>query len=282
MTIKNPVLTGSELAVTGLTGCNAAIRNDSAEILYASKKPGITAGADDVLAIPAAGSAMLYGISGAVYLSGTGAATVVSSDYNENPFKYSAQSGGSGADDVARAAISSHSGNAEIHVSADEKAAWTGKAEFSDIPSSLPANGGNSDTVDGLHDRNLLRYTDLNGIETSVNSIVESGIFRNRSWTDHPADCADSQGILVVLNYSSGNAVNVSGTIGTSTLWLRQIFMSPHDNIIWSRSVVNKAVSDWVKFSDGGNAATLEDHSAAEFVLKTDYDALEARVAALE
>ena len=39
---------------------------------------------------------------------------------------------------------------------------------------------------------------------------------------------------------------------------------------------------DWKNISDGGNAAMLESHPASDFVLKTDYDALAARVAALE
>ena len=49
---------------------------------------------------------------------------LVGSDYTACPFKTSAQSGGSGADSVARAAIEAHAGNADIHVTATEKAAW--------------------------------------------------------------------------------------------------------------------------------------------------------------
>ncbi len=47
-----------------------------------------------------------------------------------------------------------HIGDTEIHVTADEKSSWNGKADLSDIPAipaSLPANGGNADTVDGKH-----------------------------------------------------------------------------------------------------------------------------------
>ena len=131
--VKSIPLTGTETAVTGLDGAHAHIRNDGADIIYASKSAGLSAGADGVIAIPAGNAAALYGISGAVYISGAGAATVVTSDYVESPFKTSAQAGGSGADEVARAAISAHSGNAEVHVSAEDKAAWNGKAEVSDI-----------------------------------------------------------------------------------------------------------------------------------------------------
>ena len=43
--------------------------------------------------------------------------------------------------------LSEHTNNADIHVTAEEKASWNGKAELSDIPTSLPANGGNAATV---------------------------------------------------------------------------------------------------------------------------------------
>lgn len=122
--VKTITLTGTETAVTGLDGAHAHIRNDGADIIYASKSAGIIAGADGVIAIPAGNAAALYGISGAVYISGAGAATVVTSDYVESPFKTSAQAGGSGADEVARAAISSHAGNAEVHVSAEDRELW--------------------------------------------------------------------------------------------------------------------------------------------------------------
>ena len=50
---------------------------------------------------------------------------LVGSDYTACPFKTSTSAGGeSGVDEVARAAIEAHAGNADIHVTATEKAAW--------------------------------------------------------------------------------------------------------------------------------------------------------------
>ena len=138
--VKTITLTGTETAVTGLDGAHAHIRNDGAEIIYAAKSAGLSAGADGVIAIPAGNAAALYGISGAVYISGAGAATVVTSDYVESPFKTSAQAGGSGADEVARAAISSHSGNADIHVSAADKSEWNEKVSCSIVGEILVFN----------------------------------------------------------------------------------------------------------------------------------------------
>lgn len=138
--VKTITLTGTETAVTGLDGAHAHIRNDGAEIIYAAKAAELTAGADGVIAIPAGNAAALYGISGAIYLSGTGAATVVTSDYVESPFKTSAQAGGSGADNVARAAISAHAGNADIHVSTAEKSEWDDKVSCSVVGEILVFN----------------------------------------------------------------------------------------------------------------------------------------------
>lgn len=124
MATKTINLTGAEVAVTGLDGAHAHIRNDGTEVIYAAKTAGITAGADGVASIPAGQSDTIRGISGAVYLLGTGSVLIQSDDYVASPFKTSAASGGSAVDEVARAAVNTHAGNAEIHVTAEEKAAW--------------------------------------------------------------------------------------------------------------------------------------------------------------
>lgn len=103
MTVKSITLNGSEVTVGILTGSNAHIRNDGAQVIYAAKKPGITPGAEGVLPIPPGNSAALYGISGRVYLLGSGSAAVVSSDYAASPFKSTVTSG-SVTGEVARAA----------------------------------------------------------------------------------------------------------------------------------------------------------------------------------
>ena len=158
MTSKTIVLTGEEIRADYSGGTNAWLRNDGTTVVYASTAPGVTAGADGTVSIPAGQAAAIYGACGAVYLLGTtGSVQLVGSDYTACPFKTSAQSGGSGADDVARAAIEAHAGNADIHVTADEKAGWNGKADKSDIPTTLPANGGDADTLGGISASELKR-----------------------------------------------------------------------------------------------------------------------------
>ena len=125
MTSKTISLTGEEIRANYSGGMNAWLRNDGATTVYASAVPGVTAGADGVVSIPAGQAAAIYGACGAVYLLGTtGSVQLVGSDYTACPFKTSAQSGGSGADSVARAAIEAHAADTDIHVTADEKAYW--------------------------------------------------------------------------------------------------------------------------------------------------------------
>ena len=133
MTSKTIVLTGAEIRADYSGGTNAWLRNDGTDAIYASTTPGITAGADGTVSIPAGQSVGVYGANGTVYLKGTGSVQLIGSDYSTNPFRNSAASGGSGADDVARAAIEAHAADADIHVTADEKAYWntlSGKNEL--------------------------------------------------------------------------------------------------------------------------------------------------------
>ena len=132
MTSKTIALTGAEIRADYSGGTNAWLRNDGTATVYASTAPAVTPGADGVVSIPAGQAAAIYGACGAVYLLGTGSVMLVGSDYTACPFKTSAQ-GGSGADDVARAAIEAHAADADIHVTADEKAYWntlSGKNEL--------------------------------------------------------------------------------------------------------------------------------------------------------
>ena len=115
MNTKTISLTGSEVKVE-FYGTNAWLRNDGTSTVYAGKSPSVAAGADGVVSVPAGGSAPVFDAHGTVYLTGTGSVLLIGSDYSENPFKSSAQSGGSGADEVARAAIEAHAGNSAVHL----------------------------------------------------------------------------------------------------------------------------------------------------------------------
>ena len=125
MTSKTIALSGAEIRADYSGGTNAWLRNDGTATVYASTAPAVTPGADGTVSIPAGQSVGVYGANGTVYLMGTGSVQLIGSDYSTSPFKASStQSGGSGADSVARAAIEAHAADSDIHVTATEKAAW--------------------------------------------------------------------------------------------------------------------------------------------------------------
>lgn len=271
MSEKTITLSGSEVEVA-FSGGNAWLRNDGASAVYAAKTAGVAAGADGVISIPAGGSAPVYGANGRVYLLGTGSVQLIGSDYSANPFKTSAQAGGSGVDDVARAAIEAHAGNAEIHVTAAEKAAWDGKAEKSDIPTSLPADGGNAETVGGKSADEFVQY--IGKITTS--EIVDD--------PNYPIayECSISPEIAQEIGLSGGwyhlkyFKHPDSGDIG----WGAQIVLPLNNSTLKPMYRFARNTSEdwgtWHNFADGGNAASVGAYTEAKLA------ALEARVAALE
>ena len=185
-------LAGSEEKAE-FSGGNAWLRNDGTDIIYAAKSAGISAGADGVVAIPAGQSAPVYGANGTVFLLGTGSVQLIGSDYSTNPFKTSAQSGGSGADSVARAAISAHAGNTDIHVTAAEKAAWNGKADKSDIPTKVGELDNDSGFITSPDGGNAAQ---LGGIPASeldrVRCAVVGGVKAGVQWTGVDATKGDT------------------------------------------------------------------------------------------
>lgn len=135
---KTIVLTGTEQAVA-LTGQNCDVRNDGADMVYASGEAGIVAGADGVMPIPAGQAVQLRDYGGTIYLLGTGTVQVCGHDYQTPVFKGAATSSGEGGGTVdadARKAIEIHADNEEIHTSAAEKATF--RRITSDTISTLP------------------------------------------------------------------------------------------------------------------------------------------------
>ena len=454
MSEKLIALSGAETEVH-FSGGNAWLRNDGASAVYAAKTAGVTAGADGVVSIPAGGSAPVYGANGTVFLLGSGSVQLVGSDYATNPFKTSAQAGGSGADEVARAAIEAHAGNAEIHVTAEEKAAWNGKFDYIGVVRDLFAvnktcvcaydmntlntpfssgltlsgaglcfvnyvagaeyatylvissgdtnhyaaasnngsehvkwhkisDGGNADTLDNLHSSSFMQWIG----EQNDTTIIGDANYKNNylcnvatgksllglpiegwyhiEYHQHINDNGYGMQIAYPLNFTGsimvryavgttwgkwsniadgGNADTLDGLhaddfVKTShesyqipipndvdvPIWIAdnaKLYTryyscyentgltnvaggDPNDSVwyyfdginiiatcnmtkkVWIACVANGGFIGWVQINttslpaNGGNADTLESHPATDFVLKSDYDALAARVAALE
>ena len=285
MTSKTIVLTGKEIRVEYSGGCNAWLRNDGTAAVYASGAPGISAGADGTVSIPAGKGAVIYVADGSVYLKGTGSVLLVGSDYSECPFYDSAASGGSGADEQARAAIGAHEGNAAIHVTAAEKALWNGKADSADIPtkiSELTNDSGFINSPDGGNAATLEDHPASDFFQVSAGlrkGTQASDIFSNMSpthagWNNFCAIESES-----AIPDAPESAVPMRYEVWTCCENMSrgyQIAVSLFTHKVYIRYLQDGAWSNWNNIADGGSAASVGTYTEAEIA------ALEARIAALE
>ena len=278
MTSKTISLSGEEIKVEYSGGANAWLRNDGTAAVYASGAPGISAGADGTVSIPAGKGAVIYGANGSVYLKGTGSVQLVGSDYSECPFYDSAASGGSGADEQARAAIEAHAGNADIHVTAAEKATWNGKAELSDIPTKLPADGGNAATLGGFSAEDFV----LSAHDNASNQIqIPDNV-------DIPVWIANNAKLYTRYYSNTFNTglTNIPGGDSNDWVWyytdgLNIIATGNMSRKVWISAVINQEFRGWTQINST-DADTLGGKSVGDLALKSELTALEARIAALE
>lgn len=266
MTSKTINLTGAELAVAYAVNNYPYVwlRNDSATVIYASSRGNITAGSDGVMSIPAGQSACVYCTSDIVYLLGTGLVMLVASNTPECPFKVSILTGGSSSvDDVARAAIGAHAGNADVHVTAAQKSAWDAKAELSDIPNKLPADGGNAATLGGKSASEFLQgvggLTSGSLLEYALTLSASGWLVAGPNVTDTPNP--GKTFFVEVRNYN-GYLELVACQTGANTMSVNN-----YNKEVWF---------GWHNVSDNGNATSVGAYTEAKLA------ALEARVAALE
>ena len=278
MTSKTISLSGEEIKVEYSGGANAWLRNDGTAAVYASGAPGISAGADGTVSIPAGKGAVIYGANGSVYLKGTGSVQLVGSDYSECPFYDSAASGGSGADEQARAAIEAHAGNADIHVTAAEKATWNGKAELSDIPTKLPADGGNAATLGGFSAEDFV----LSAHDNASNQIQRPDNVDVPLWISGNAKLYTR---YYSNTYNTG-LTNIPGGDPNDWVWyytdgFNIIATGNISRKVWISAVINQEFRGWTQINST-DADTLGGKSVGDLALKSELTALEARIAALE
>lgn len=154
-------------------------------------------------------------------------------------------------DKVGVSDFNSHTNNTTVHVTAEEKAAWNGKAELTDIPTTLPADGGNADTLDGLHETSFSRSR---GDISDCNNAVLSGTYN---------------AIPATINTPYSTYWLVSVETGSNGAWIRQtatICDSSKPNETYRRLFINDKWSDsWAKVNDGGNADKLDGKHASDF-----------------
>lgn len=186
------------------------ILNTGSSTIYASTKSAFTAGDDGVVSLGPKESRRLETNNDTIYILGEGQVEIHNQRDGICSFKQAPTSSGGG-------------GTVDAYTKTESDAKY---AQKTDIPSSLPANGGNADTVDGLHANDFTQIIDFGFTETDTKTAIsqpgKTTIYRCSKWTDYPSGCHDGQGIVIAINYSG------AGTAGVNNMWLKQIFLSAH------------------------------------------------------
>ena len=128
---------------------------------------------------------------------------------------------------------------------------------------SRACDGGDADTVDGLHANGFVKVNSNGSYD--CNTLYDTGLYLcGGSATNTPNDL--KYGTLLVMPYRKpyGNA---------KIDYCAQIFIPNgdcKDTSLWYRTSLLDSWNEWTRSCDGGNAATLESHPASDFALKTD------------
>lgn len=130
-------------------------------------------------------------------------------------------------------------------------AALNNKANLSDIPTELPANGGNADTVDGKHASDFMQnlgYLTTGSLLDYVLTLTSSGsFFAGGSVTDTPIS-----GLFYgvdVIRHTGGDFVITATRFNGGGVWTNRY------------NAGNKKWYGWANVADGGDAKTVNGHT---------------------
>lgn len=133
-------------------------------------------------------------------------------------------------------------------------AALNSKAELTDIPDKLPADGGNADTVDGKHAVDFLpnKAGCVNG--ANYDDFTVSGFYEVLGNANNPTqnsptgDETNNNFYLIVQRRSNEYCSQIAVSVRTD----KSVYIRNKSNNIWG---------SWTKVADGGNAATVNGHT---------------------
>lgn len=171
-----------------------------------------------------------------------------------------------------------HSQNGDVHVTAAQKNAWDSKApgnhthEYSKIsgaptiPTALPANGGNADTVDGKHAAefaladHIHNVTPVTVANANLDDYRTAGIYSFAAGyqpVNRPE--GNSNGWLVVIPW------NANATVGTiKQFWLRHGTVGTNDHFLYVRTrTADHGWSSWATVYTSKNPPTAAEVGAA-------------------
>lgn len=124
-------------------------------------------------------------------------------------------------------------------------------SDITDFPTSLPANGGNADTLDGLHAGDFSQIINLGNTSTDTKTAIgikyKTTTYWCSNWTDYPVGLYDGQGMIIAAHHNSYGTAT-----GVDKIWCRQIFITPHNSTIYQRLISATTVGEWIGISDLG------------------------------
>ena len=206
------------------------ILNTGLSTVYASTKATFTAGDDGVVSLGPKESRRLETNNDTVYILGEGQVEIHNQRDGICSFKQAPTSSGSGG-----------GGTIDAYSKTESDAKY---AQKTDIPTSLPANGGNADTVDNKHATDFITG-EVAQRRTTIDDCTTSGAYAVSTvyTTDLPTEFGD-WGIMDVRVYGLGI--------------VQVIYFTGTKNIIHRSKIMNQIEwTPWERINDGGNADTV-------------------------
>ncbi len=136
-------------------GRYASVKNNGTETVYASSAPDLEPNAADVVPIQAGESVIVRDCRKKLYVRGSGQIAVVSGNEPVNFFKPAPKGEGGGGDGITQQQLNDTLKTYATNTSVDDKLEDYAKKD--EIPTSLPADGGNADTVGGKSAEELIQ-----------------------------------------------------------------------------------------------------------------------------
>lgn len=125
-------------------------------------------------------------------------------------------------------------------------AALNNKAELTDIPTSLPANGGNADTLDGKHAESFMQW---------LGYISDSDFLNNANYkVDY--HCNISDGTIMGLPAASWYHIVYYMHSNQNGYGMQIAYPLNFDGVTMIRRATETTWGAWKNIADGGNAAT--------------------------
>lgn len=215
-------LDGTECAVVFSSNYKCfTVQNETADDIYISVSPNISAGKDGVRRIGAGASgAIAHGAKNTLYILGSGSVQVTASDSPGNFFKPAPAAGGGGTVDGYSKSESDarYAQKTDVPDSYTKTESDTKYAQKTEIPVSLPANGGNADTVDNIH----INTEDVkSSVVDKVNPIYDDEILKYNSETSSIERWKTDSFKVAYASYAntSNSAQKVVSGSGKAQLW---------------------------------------------------------------